>query len=56
MVREDCSKCLYDCNKSLKCKLRKLRNASNRKQILQKSQNSFSQETRSEGKRYGYDE
>lgn len=25
MVREDCSKCLYDCNKSLKCKLKKLR-------------------------------
>lgn len=25
MVREDCSKCLYDCNKSLKCKLNKLR-------------------------------
>lgn len=56
MVREDCSKCLYDCNKSLKCKLRKLRSASNRKQILQKSQNSFLQETLSESKKYEYDE
>lgn len=56
MVREDCNKCLYDCNKSLKCRLRKLRNASHRKQILQKSQNSFSQETPSEDKKYEYDE
>lgn len=35
MVREDCSKCLYDCNKSLKCRLRKLKNVSHKKQIKQ---------------------
>ena len=29
MVREDCSKCLYDCNKSLKCRLNKLRRRKN---------------------------
>lgn len=36
MVREDCNKCLYDCNKSLKCKLKKLRSVSYRKHFSQK--------------------